>query len=70
METVVKWAHSLWNGSRITLQAKPPKDPEPVNATPRSVTGFFSSLSADQKRAALDYKGAENHGDPELLTAR
>jgi hypothetical protein len=27
------------------------------------MVGFFSGLSPEQKKAALDYKGADHHGD-------
>jgi hypothetical protein len=40
-------------------------DPEPLYATARPMTGFFSGLSPDQKATALAYRGPENHGQAE-----
>jgi hypothetical protein len=36
----------------------------------REMTGFFSSLSEEQKEAAMAYRGEEGHGDPRLLSPR
>ena len=35
-----------------------------VESKPRPLTGFFAGLTAEQKKAALEYRGDENHGDP------
>ena len=32
--------------------------------------GFWSGLSPEQKKAALEYRGPENHGDPETHEQR
>lgn len=50
--------------SKVRLADKPRPEPEPVNAVERPMTGLYSSLSADQKKRALSYRGNENHGDP------
>jgi hypothetical protein len=42
-------------------------EPEPVYGAGRTVTSFFASLSPDQQKRSLEYRGPENHGDPELL---
>jgi hypothetical protein len=52
------------SGVRVTLKDKPLPEPEAVNAKAHPMTGFFAGLSEDQKKAALAYKGDENHGDP------
>jgi hypothetical protein len=52
--------------SRVVLSEKPLPDPEPVNAVPRPMTGFFAGLTAEQKEAALAYRGPEDHGDDAL----
>jgi hypothetical protein len=46
----------------ITLTDKPLPEPEPVFGKSRPMTGFFASLTDEQKRAALAYRGDENHG--------
>lgn len=45
------------------LGPKPLPDPEPFCATPRPMTGFFATLTAEQKKLALEYRGKETHGD-------
>jgi hypothetical protein len=50
--------------STVTLQAKPLAEPEPVYGQPRPFTGFFSTLTPEQKARALAYRGDENNGDP------
>ncbi|MGB8842848.1 MAG: tyrosine-type recombinase/integrase [Aliidongia sp.] len=37
---------------------------DPVYTESRPMTGFFAGLTAEQKRAVLNYTGPENHGDP------
>ncbi len=49
---------SLWYGEK-----KPLPEPEPFYATPRPMTGFFATLSDEQKKLALSYRGEETHGD-------
>lgn len=65
MNALAKLGHSLMN--RVRYSAKPLPAPEPINATPRPMTGFFAGLSAEQKKAALSYKGPEHHGSDEFL---
>lgn len=52
---------------RIRLNDKPLPEPEPINAIPRPMTGFFAGLSPEQKKAALNYRGPEHHGSDEFL---
>jgi hypothetical protein len=49
--------------STVTLQAKPLAEPEPVYGQPRALTGFYATLTPEQKARALAYTGDENHGD-------
>jgi hypothetical protein len=42
----------------------------PKKGRPRKMTGFFSTLTDEQKQAALSYRGPENHGDPSLLVKK
>jgi hypothetical protein len=51
---------SLWSGG------KPLPEPEPFCATPRPMTGFFATLTQEQKKLALEYRGDETHGDNAL----
>jgi hypothetical protein len=51
--------------ARVTLQDKSLAEPECVYA-PRPMTGFFAGLTPEQQKAALEYRGEENHGDPEF----
>ncbi len=67
MERLAKVAG--WLRDRVTFSAKSP-DPEPINAKPREMVGFFAGLTAEQKKAALDYEGPENHGSAELRSRR
>lgn len=53
--------------NRIRLVEKPLPEPEPINAIPRPMTGFFANLSPEQKQKALAYRGPENHGPHEFL---
>ena len=60
--------HTLARAARRARQwastFKPLPEPEPVYAPqPRPMTGLFASLSSEQQRKALAYKGEENHGD-------
>ncbi|MBB2720570.1 UNVERIFIED_ORG: hypothetical protein GGD48_005857 [Rhizobium etli] len=47
----------------------PAQKAEPSYAAPRPMTGFFATLTHDQKAKALGYRGPENYGDPELKKA-
>lgn len=33
-------------------------------------TGFFAGLTPDQQKAALEYRGPENHGDPAFARSK
>lgn len=48
---------SLWH-----FETKLP-EPEPFCATPRPMTGFFATLTDEQKKLALKYRGDDTHGD-------
>jgi hypothetical protein len=48
---------SLWQWETPLLE------PEPFCATPRPMTGFFATLTEEQKKLALEYRGNETHGD-------
>lgn len=51
-----------WLSSRtqqVRLVDKPLPEPEPICATPRKMTGLFASLSAEQKKLVLSYRGDE-----------
>lgn len=60
-----QFADNLW--ARLPFASARQKEPEPINAVPREMTGFFSSLTDEQKRAAFSYRGEEAHGDPSFL---
>ena len=51
----------------VRLTDKPLPEPEPINAKARPMSGFFSGLSADQKKRALEYRGEDSHGDKSFL---
>jgi hypothetical protein len=36
------------------------------NAAPRPLRGVFASLTPAQRKDALNYRGDEDHGDPEV----
>jgi hypothetical protein len=42
----------------------PVREPETVYE-PRPMTGFFAALTPEQQKAALEYRGPENHGLPD-----
>ncbi len=56
--------------SRVKLEAKPLAEPEAVNAVERPMTGFFATLTAEQKKKALSYRGDEEFGSTEFLRAK
>lgn len=43
--------------------------PETVDATSQAPAGLFASLTAEQRKAALAYRGPEDHGDPGFIKA-
>lgn len=55
--------------SRVFVGSKPLAKPEPSYAVPRPTTGFFATLTPDQKAKALGYRGPDNFGDPGLRKA-
>jgi hypothetical protein len=66
---MVALAKKLFGWTGIQLTDKPLPEPEPVNAQARPMTGFFASLTAEQKKKALEYRGEESHGDQAYLRA-
>lgn len=63
----VAQAAAAWVRQRYPLAGRPVSEPEPVYAPqPRAITGFFASLSPEQRAYILAYKGEENHGDLEF----
>lgn len=47
----------------LMLLDKPRPEPEPVYTRTRPMTGFFATLTDEQKARALAYKGQEDFGD-------
>lgn len=45
-------------------EARQPAAPEPLRVRPRPTVGLWSTLTDEQRQAALSYRGAEVHGDP------
>jgi hypothetical protein len=61
----VKTAKWLGLGAREVVRTEQPVPTlDPVYTESRPMTGFFAGLTAEQKRAVLNYTGPENHGDP------
>lgn len=60
MNAFLAWFTPL--SKRVTLQAKQPAAPEPLRPQGRPMTGFLSTMSPDQIRAAMDYTGQDTHG--------
>ena len=52
--------------NRVSSSPKRPSEPELLCGKPRPMTGFFASLTEDQKKRALAYRGEENHGGSEF----
>jgi hypothetical protein len=60
MTALARLAHDwLGWGAKAESSAPPPRDPEPVYDSTRPVTGFFATLTAEQKAAALKYSGED-----------
>ena len=66
----LNWVWSLTGASRVTHSSKPLAEPELLQSEARPMTGLFASLSAEQKQAALNYRGPELVGDESLKRAR
>ena len=60
MNALFAWLSPL--SKRIALQAKPPAAPEPLRPQGRPMTGFLSTMTLEQRRAAMDYNGLDTHG--------
>ena len=43
---------------------------ELLRGRPRKMTGFWATLSDEQKATALAYEGPETHGDPEFAFSK
>jgi hypothetical protein len=39
------------------------QEPDPFVETPSPMTGFWATLTPEQKKLALEYRGIETHGD-------
>lgn len=48
---------------RVQLHGRPVVEPEPLRPEARPMTGFLSTLSAEQRLAALSYCGDDAHGE-------
>jgi len=64
MKAVARKTGALYQ--RVTSPGKPLAEPEPVYGVPRPMVGLFASLTAQQRAAALAYRGPESHGDPKF----
>jgi hypothetical protein len=53
---------------RVRVKTVAPAAPEPVYSESRPAVGFFSTLTAEQKKRALAYQGSESLGDPAFRT--
>jgi hypothetical protein len=60
MNAFLAWLSPL--SKRITLQPKQPAPPEPLRPQGRPMTGFLSTLSPEQRKAAMEYCGADTQG--------
>jgi hypothetical protein len=56
-------------GPRVTLQDKPLAEPVVLYGAPRPMTGLFASLSEEQQKCALGYRGEEDQGPQEFSRA-
>lgn len=61
---------SLGSSTGVTLQSKPLPEPELLRTPARPMTGFFSTLSAEQKKKALSYTGEEVFGNSAFKRAK
>lgn len=66
---MVELARKLFGWTGVQFQDKPLPEPEAVNAQARPMTGLFASLTAEQKKQALEYRGEETHGENSCLHA-
>jgi hypothetical protein len=65
MTTVARLKQDFGNAVRF-LTHKPLPAPERVYGKPRVMTGFLATLTDEQKKRVLAYKGPENVGDKEF----
>ena len=66
----IDWVRSFGRGSQVTCEPKPLPEPELLKPKARPMTGLFASLSAEQKKAILGYKGLELVGDDAFKRVR
>lgn len=66
---MVELAKKFFGWTAVRLVDKSLPEPEPVNAKARPMTGFFATLTPEQKKQALSYRGDEAHGEREFLHA-
>lgn len=52
---------------RVFATAKAVSAPERVYGESRPMTGFLATLTDEQRKRALAYRGDDSHGDPKLL---
>lgn len=61
MSQLLTWLSDL--PRMVQLQGRPAVEAEPLRPQARAMTGFLSTLSNEQKTAALDYCGDDSHGE-------
>ena len=60
MSQLLAWLSDL--PRKVQLQGRPTVEPEPLRPEARAMTGFLSTLSDEQRQAALAYCGDDAHG--------
>ena len=65
MTTAARLKQDIGNVVRF-LTHTPLPAPERVYGKPRKMTGFLTTLTDEQKKRVLSYKGSENIGDKEF----
>ena len=70
MENKAKLTHEVMDSISLTTKQLPIA--EAMDTPPRTMTGFFASLTPEQQAAALIYCGPEDLGEPKgvLMDAR
>ncbi len=63
-------AQRVYGWARVQFTSPQLPEPEAINAKPRKMTGFFASLSPEQKQQALTYRGEESHGSADFRRVR
>lgn len=57
--TLLGLARSFFGAQNSDLGAAALAEPEPVNTVARPMTGFFTTLTEEQQRRALEYRGPD-----------